>query len=919
MRIFAGPPGSGKTAGVLREARSGIERGAGDFRLVVPSSTMAEHLRNALARDGLVVRPSTIVTLSGLVASLTPETTEIGGEELALVVSECLAEKDTAAFAALKDTPGLARVIAQNIEDLANSGCGTLQWAALGRMGVWRGNVLKAFGEVWEQTARKLSSRGLCLRADRIAAAAAAVRRGELNGAIKRVYVDGFFTFSRAEIELLRACDAQVDLLVTLPDWAGAAGVRKLLEKRRCEVTQFHPVRSVPARALVAAIDPQRESEEITLRVLEARRRGFAWRDIGVIMRAEFPYAPLIERAFSRAGIPARLYFGQSPAGTAVFRFFEAWVAALLSGWEHRLTLKALLAVPHSRELALAAAAFERVVVADLPGAGLEALERSACGVALPGIVPLRGLLASWKSCTPWVAEAVLPGEWAKRLGTLAAHIGAPDLAERAERRQLDTARKRASALRAVAQSMDSAARLLAPAPITLEAFWRTAARVLSATGLHPRDGRRDVVHVMDVYEARQWELPVVFVCGLAEGQFPRRASSEPLLGDDLRFQLQQQGFPVITSKERDIEEAFLCGFAMTRATSLLTLSYPLHAADGTPALRAFFLDNLDGQPETARPLKVLPLSPVTMPARYSLQDPSVLDAIRKANRTFKPTSLEDYLQCPFRFFARRTLRLREPADGPEQRLSPLLLGSVMHEAIDRWHKGGSAAGQLLPEVEAEWRRALDASRIPASWRTETLWLLLERSARFYEATGTPEPGWAASTEVELSLSAGDYAFECRADRVDRNGAGQARLFEFKFIGSASLRKRKGKLEQGLAIQAPLYALALARQGLEPVAYSIVALRGKTEMATCDDPAAVREGMKQAERRAVEAAYQITQGDIRVMPADPEVCEYCSYQHACRKREEAVAPAEAAEPRQEEGANQSLRSALPHGLSSETC
>jgi ATP-dependent helicase/DNAse subunit B len=895
MRLFAGPPGSGKTAAILREARSGIERGAGDFRLVAPSSTMAEHLRNALARDGLAVRPSTIVTLSGLVASLTPEAAETGGEELALVVSECLAEKDSAAFASLRDTPGLARVIAQNIEDLANSGCGHLEWAALGRMGVWRGTVLKAFGEVWEQTAQKLSSRGMCLRADRIAAAAAAVRRGELNSAIKRVFVDGFFTFSRAEIELLRALDAHVDLLVTLPDWAGAAGVRKLLENQRCEVIQFHTVRAAPTRALIAAIDPQREAEEITLRVLEARRRGFAWREIGVILRAEFPYAPLIERAFARAGIPARLYFGQPLAGTAVSQFFEAWVAALLSGWEHRLTLKALLAVPQAAELAQAAAAFERTVIAKLPGAGLEDLERIAGEVALPGSGPLRELLENWKPCSPWVAESVLPEEWAKRLGLLAAHIGAPDPAQAALRRQLDAARKRASALRAVAQSMESAARLLAAAPITLEAFWRTAARILSAASLHQRDGRRDVVHVMDVYEARQWELPVVFVCGLTEGQFPRRASSEPLLGDDLRFQLQRQGFPVLTSKERDLEEAFLCEFAMTRATSLLTLSYPLHAADGAPALRAFFLDNLDGQPDTARPMKVAPLSPVAMPARYSLQDPRVLDAIRRANRTFKPTSLEDYLQCPFRFFARRTLRLREPAEGPEERLSPLMLGSVIHEAIDRWHKGGAAAGRLLPEVEAEWRRTLNESRIPASWRTETLWLLLERSARFYEEAGAPEPGWDASTELELSLAAGDYIFECRADRVDRNDAGQARLFEFKFIGSTGLRKRKGKLEQGLAIQAPLYALALARQGLEPVAYSIVALRGKTETFTCDDPAKVREGMEQAERVAVNAAYQITQGDIRVMPADPEVCGYCSYQHACRKREEAVAPAAEAE------------------------
>lgn len=894
MRLLAGPPGSGKTTTVLREARSRIERGAADFRLVVPSSTMAEHLRNALARDGVVVRPSTIVTLSGLVAGLTPAVVEIGGEELALLVSECLAESQgPGAFAALRETPGLARSIAQNIEDLANSGCGPLQWAALGQMGVWRGAVPEAFGEVWERVEQRLAGGGFSLRAGRIAAAAAAVRNGALGGGISRILVDGFFTFSRVEIELLRALDRHTDLVVTLPEWAGAVQARTLLEKQGCRVEQFRVRRANPDRSLVAAVDPQREAEEIALRVLERRRDGFAWRDIGVIMRAEFPYRPLVERAFARADIPVRFYFSTPLAGTSVFRFFDRWMAALLSGWEHRLTLSALLALPDAADPA-SAAALERVVVTGLPGAGLDTLIRRAGAVAAPGIERLRARIESWKPFSGWVAEAVAPGEWAKRIMTLGTQVAAPVPEEASARRQLDSARVRASALSSVGQALDSAAALFAASEVTLQTFWQTASRVLAAAEIRPRDTRRDVVHVMDVYEARQWELPVVFVCGLVEGQFPRRCAPEPLFGDALRFQLQQQGFPVLTSRDNDLQESFLCEFAQTRAVAALTLTYPLHASDGVPLLRAFVLDSLNAAPAAARRMNVVPAAPVRPARRYSLQEPRVLDGIRAANTSFRPTALEDYLQCPFRFFARRTLRLRDPAEAPEERLNPLRLGTIIHEAINRWHKDGGRQ-DLTRVLDEEWRRTLAEQRIPPSWKAETDRLLLERSVRSYAVKGATPPEWETATEIDLELTAGDFRFAGRADRVDRNSTGQARVLEFKFVGAAGLKRRKEKLGQGLAIQAPLYARALEQRGFEPVAYSIVGLRGDTALVTCDQPEDVRAGMELAAARAAEAAFQITQGDIRVMPADPDVCSYCQYRDACRKREEAVVPSQAEE------------------------
>lgn len=893
MRLLVGPPGSGKSTAVLREARAFIEAGNGGFRLVVPSSTMAEHLRNKLAREGLVVRPSTIITLSGLVTSLTPNLQEVSGEELALLVSECLNQGGTTLFPGHPGTPGLARTIASGIEDLSNSGCGPLQWAALGGMGVWRGKVLADFGKVWEQVEALLAERRLCLRASRIASAAAAVRDGAPGNSIRLLLVDGFFSFSRLEIELLRALDRHMDVAVTLPDWPGAAAVREVLERGRCRVVRFESCRPDPVRSLVAAADPQREVEEVALRILEASSRGFVWRDIGVIVRSAGSYVPLLERVLARAGIPSRFYFGQPLAGSAVYRFCSDWVEAVLSGWEHRRTLAALRSAVHDAGRSAAAPALERLVIEALPGAGIDSLLSILEGVALPGADQLKDLLARWASLPDWASQTATPAEWAQRLDSLGEVLAAPSPDESGSLPRIQEALDASSAMRSLRETLDSAARALPGEPLLLDSFWRNVAPILACVTVHARDTRRDVVHVMDVLEARQWELPVVFVCGLLEGDFPLRIPPDPLMGDDLRFTLQRQGFPVLTSADKDRQESFLCEFAQTRATAKLILSYPRFQLDGKPALRAFNLDGLGLQPAAARPLRIVAANPVTPAVTYALQDEEILAGIRERNAAMRPTWLEDFLQCPFRFFARRTIELRDRPAGPEERLTPAVTGEVMHAAIARWHKGG---GNLVAILRGEWLRALARHRIPDSWRVDAQWLLLERSARFYELKGVADPGWTVENEVKISVQLGEFRLEGRADRIDRHAGGGARVFEFKFVGATGLKRRKDKMEAGLTIQAPLYALALQNRGAHIDSYNLVGLRGDTGIVEFSEPEAIAAGIELASRAATTAAFGITQGDIRVDPADENLCESCSYQYACRRRQQPAAAVQAGSP-----------------------
>ena len=102
--------------------------------------------------------------------------------------------------------------------------------------------------------------------------------------------------------------------------------------------------------------------------------------------------------------------------------------------------------------------------------------------------------------------------------------------------------------------AMDSAAKALADAGrMPFAQFWAHVETVLEHENLLVPDQRRNVVHLLDAHEARQWRLPVVFVCGLVERQFPKYHNKDSIVGDQAR---RQAGLD--TAEDHDREERFL-------------------------------------------------------------------------------------------------------------------------------------------------------------------------------------------------------------------------------------------------------------------------------------------------------------------------------------------------------------------------
>src|SRR5690242_20934806 len=86
MLLVTGPAGSGKTFLVLEKLRGALSRQDGSVRLLVPTATMARHVRNRIARAGFVPSPQMVQTLSMFVEPWTKDLPQVSDAHLYLIV-----------------------------------------------------------------------------------------------------------------------------------------------------------------------------------------------------------------------------------------------------------------------------------------------------------------------------------------------------------------------------------------------------------------------------------------------------------------------------------------------------------------------------------------------------------------------------------------------------------------------------------------------------------------------------------------------------------------------------------------------------------------------------------------------------------------------------------------------------------------
>ena len=236
-------------------------------------------------------------------------------------------------------------------------------------------------------------------------------------------------------------------------------------------------------------------------------------------------------------------------------------------------------------------------------------------------------------------------------------------------------------------------------------------------------------------------------------------------------------------------------------------------------------------------------------------------------------TYVDEYAKCPWKFFARRHLKLEEVEEWILE-IEPKLKGRLNHALLEKVHKfltekfysrgripalaeGDAALEQALSLCLEEWKDHREFQQIPDRLRREEIDRLRHRIRRFlqlelesWKNSDTPllpdklewRFGKAPHPALAYPMKGGiPLPLTGAVDRIDHNPqTGEFLLLDYKTSGADDLARQ---LREGLSYQLFLYLYA-AEQLLFPKGKALGALYGDLKKATKNQGMARREEMK---------------------------------------------------------------------------
>lgn len=871
MRVIRGESGAGKTALVFREFKQALHAGA-EVRIIVPTATLVRHFQHELARDGEVFAPHAVTTLSAFAQRAAEPLRPAPPGVLRALIRESL--KQEPEFSALAEADGMVATLEETIALFENAGATPERLNAVKRL---RGHG-KAFARLWTAVAARLRSLGFATRPEIFRAAAA-------SAAAMKIWLDGFFIFSPLETELIRALGRSSQVSITV---SGDELWRQTLEWG-CEDRLLTAAARRPEITAVTAPSLAREADEVARRIAGLRARGVPYGEIAVGIRDTDAYESLLQTTFERFGIPAHFYFGRPLRHSPAARFLNGLIRCELGGWEFGAALEALRNHPHWG----AASAFDRYdfrVREAMPGHGAQAL------LALCENEWLHKRLAECLAVAGWALDKLTPRQWSERFRSFAEHIWLPGLLNTPRSfAEIENLRAQSSALSAWVQAADQAATFWPEnaAPVSLPDFQRVANECIDAADFRIPDSRHDVVHVMNVFELRQWDVQSLFLCGLTDRDFPKKALPNLLFPDAEIEALRRAGLPLRKASDSERDEEALFRTLRGRARETLVLSCPSHDAGGRRVASSRFVVQLldDGRARTrearlCRPEIAVPPLPGLV-GRIDSAD--LLASLAERHATISVSHLEDLAQCRFRFFAGKTLNLKTRPERPQERLQARMTGLILHRALENWLAEGRTR-DFVGYFEKAFDDTCREEHLLEGYRLELERIEARRIARQVQAT---EKWTAVSHEVEVPVSIafpGGVAISGRIDRVDKLNETDCIVVDYK---SGKTKNVEKFAQSPLKLQGPLYALALREgRGLNTIAMMFHAVRDDKRFGWGEIPGADIElqpiperWMEDARDRTLERLTGYLAGAVRAEPADRGYCRWCDFSAACRYEE----------------------------------
>ena len=937
--LLIGPPGSGKTHAILQTLESEVRAGrSSEIQLIVPTASMKQHLLFILAKRDLMVPNDLITTITEVVQQRTPNlkiASPVIEDRLLQTAIRKVAPRE---FGSLTGSKGLRRKIAALMNEFWSAGADNLQVESLAR-----DSHQKAFLAVFREYEEQLAAAEYFHRNQRIAMAAVAIRKNGL-GPIKKVLIDGAFRFTVQEEELLKAIEEEAESFqITMIDGLTSYPLDHLQ-------TQILPPRKEAENKteLFEATSPRHEIMEIARQILESNR---PYHEHGIILKSPQYYENPLREVFESLNIPFRIQGPRKLSSHGLVRYFLRWLRVIALQFPAEETLE-LMASPLSPVgNAPSMDKYDFAVRKMLPGKGLETLQTVAS--ENPWYADFEQFLKSLQPLVQKFSQVADANEWAqdcKALSKQLIQLNFP-LESRAFQRILDwkvTQRVRTELVRDIEAT--SCLPDIADLQVPFTTFVDSLEEVLHASNIALPDNRYEVVHVLPIHEARQWNLPVVFVCGLVEGWFPTRATQNIFFDDELRLQLQARGIALRTGLDHTENERYFYRVATTRAYERTVLSHPKYDASGKQLLKSSYLGDESvpkqvpfvcigdqSSSEIISPDGTVPLIPdariVDPSESHSLENKTLSEELQQSITAqisdFSPTGLASFLQCPYQYFARKTLNLKGRPDPVKSRMGNREVGSIIHNTLYKWNterdpKTGSRyeIAKLLNET---FDHTLAEQHLEENFRIllmrSNMLTDLERFVRFSENlpinTEYAESGYEEEASFQLKNLDPEATIHSRIDCYLLNSKEECFVIDYKYSSESRIKQllndhfgylgvelQPGEIREKAAgikrigqLQLFLYLAALEQQkGYKPVGMMFYGLRtqasliGRSSKATklkkglvVVEPKTFRNEIRDAKHSTALVIQKIRQGSIAVDPRDKKICqEFCEHRNLCR-------------------------------------
>ncbi|MFC1675617.1 PD-(D/E)XK nuclease family protein [Planctomycetota bacterium] len=423
---------------------------------------------------------------------------------------------------------------------------------------------------------------------------------------------------------------------------------------------------------------------------------------------------------------------------------------------------------------------------------------------------------------------------------------------------------------------------------------------------------RLDQVLVGSIERSRHPDLKAVFLTGATQKQFPALLSQNSLLSDYDREAAESNEFALAPGAvESLIERQYLAYIAFTRPSQLLYVSYPATDGKASPTVRSPFIDTLallfddldeetvsDGQGSLQGICNENELADIlcaelgkdegSQSGKISCDLLDELCCDEKLGRVGRDalwavgydnharlngavvkelvgerikssaTKLSSFAACPYQYFARYILGLKE---RDEFKFEPLDIGSFYHNVLDAFLKrlnsekldwAGLADERLTELLNEEISKILKGDSFIANFKSHSLHnaFLINSANQILQDFVTDhgqsiragsfrpklsEVSFGQSGEFELALADGHKLYLTgKVDRVDTakiDGEDVAIVFDYK---RTEKRFSWSKFFNGLDLQLPIYMLAMT-QGMKIVGAFYIQVESNITAATLSE------------------------------------------------------------------------------------